>query len=143
MNHTRALLSAVVLAASLMGCDTTDDLVPIQDDMLVALADSRLLQVSTESYNFCGVPIFVDSRSGPGSLEVFVRGAERVSISCDALVRGTWSVALPSGLPAEVRIHHRGATDHYEIRSTESGLDLVAVRTSTTRLADPPGRDGL
>ena len=143
MTRVRHLLWAAVLVTSFAGCDSADDLVPIADAMLVGLTDERLLQVATESYDLCGVPIYVDSQSGPSTLDVYVRGAARVNASCDALVRGTWAVALPAGLPTEIRVHHRGATDLYEVRSANAGLDLVAVRTSTTQLEARPERDSL
>ncbi|WP_412067950.1 hypothetical protein [Rubrivirga sp. IMCC43871] len=126
------LLALLTLAA----CDSTDDLRPIPEDMLVDLTDDSRLRVTTDSHHYCGIPIFVDSKARPAALTVFVRGAAVVSASCDALVPGVWTVQIPAGDPVQVSIHHRGAVDLYEIDRTDDGLVLSAVRTSTTRLAD-------
>ncbi|WP_412063518.1 hypothetical protein [Rubrivirga sp. IMCC45206] len=126
------LLALLALAA----CDSTDDLRPIPEDMLVDLTDDGRLRVTTDSYHYCGIPIFVDSEARPASLTVFVRGALVVSASCDGLAPAAWTLAIPAGDPVRVSIHHRGAVDLYEIDRTTDGLVLTAVRTSTTRLAD-------
>jgi hypothetical protein len=47
-------------------------------------------------------------------------------------------VSLPAASPTvEIEIRHRGATDAYRYMCGFAGCDLMAVRTSTTRLAVP------
>lgn len=124
-----------VLVLLVAGCDSVEslDVRPIADVMIVDLTEDRFLRLQTEGYEYCGVPIYVDSRSREGVLEVEVVGAKPVSAACDALVPGGWSIGVPYP-STDVRIRHRGETDLYRIRSGDGGLELVAVRTSTTRL---------
>lgn len=127
------VLTSLALLVVLAACDSASDIVPISDDMIVELTDEGLLRVSTEGYNYCGVPIYVDSETRSRTLDVLVRGAARVTVVCEALVAGTWAIGVPPGDPVTVRVHHRGSIDQYEIRSTDQGRELVALRTSTTR----------
>lgn len=124
------LLTFVVLVA---GCDSADDLRPIPDVMIVELVAPGLLQLETESYAFCGIPIYVDSQTGPQSVDVEVRGAERVSVSCDGLVAATWRIGIPEASPVDVSIRHQGQTDQYQIRYVAGGRQLDALKISTTR----------
>lgn len=127
-------VASLVLVSLLAGCDSAGppDVRPIADVMIVDLTDDQRLRLQTEGFAYCGVPIYVDSRSRAGVLEVEVVGAQPVSVACDALVPGRWSIGLPYP-PTDVRIRHRGETDRYRIQPGAAGLELVAIRTSTTR----------
>ena len=125
-----ALLGLVVLLAA---CDSADDVVAIPGDVIVDVTADGLLRVSTESLDYCGVPLYVDSETRRSTVDVTVRGVASASVRCDALAAADWAVALPASRPVEVTVRHRGAADRYEVRATDGGLDLVALRTSTTR----------
>ena len=89
--------------------------------------------LETEGYNHCGRSVYVESRSAPGVLDVDVRGAS-IGSGCDGLVALRWSVAISGPLPLDVSVRHEGATDRYRIVAGDTGLQIVALETSTTRL---------
>lgn len=125
--------AAFLLLLAAAGCDTGDDVRPFDDVMIVELKERVGLQLETESYAFCGTPIYVSSRSSPGALDVYVEGARQGVGGCDALKAGQWSTALHE-LPLDLSIYHNGSTDRYRITANASGVELVAIETSTTRL---------
>jgi len=123
------LLTSLLLVA---GCDSVDGLRPIPDVMIVELAENGLLQLETESYNYCGGSIYVDSHMRPGEVVADVKGADLSAGICDGLHAGQWRVML-TDIPVEVRIRHTGETDLYRVQSGDNDLQLDALKISTTR----------
>ena len=135
----RLFLPALVLIA--VGCDSADDLQPVDGVVLVSVSeapsDGPSLRLRTEAAYSCGSRLIVTEETRDARLRVAVDGVSGPG-ACEAakapLVYTT--VLRTTGPVASIEVQHRGGADRYEYICGFAGCSLTAVRTSTTRLAE-------
>lgn len=132
--------AACLTLLAVAGCDSTGTGVVSLDDVLVVdlfTAEPPTIRFETEQTHGCFTPIAYRARTTAASLSVVIDGlAVEDAPACRAITTSQFRLSLPQPFDPDFRIEieHWGETDVYRVRSTEAGLDLVAVRTSTTRL---------
>ena len=135
-------LPLLLLALITAGCDSADDLQPVDGVVLVSVVGipnvGTGFQLRTESAYPCGSRLVVTEETRDDRLRVAVDGVSGPGAceSADAPLSYTTPLTA-TGFVVSINVQHRGETDRYEHICGFAGCDLRAVRTSTTRLATP------
>ena len=137
----------IILAlAALSACDSSGrDPEPYAGVVEVSLARTAdggaaaLLLVAVDDTG-CAFPLAVETDASPSRLDVRVVGiVPPEGGACDGIIPARATVRLPFTAQGEfpITVAHAGSNDAYTYSIGFAGERLVAVRTSTTRLAAP------
>ncbi|HEX8384733.1 MAG TPA: hypothetical protein VF576_01045 [Rubricoccaceae bacterium] len=142
-------LSLCVLSlAALSGCDSGNDLGPVDGVVLVSLADDAeggaAVRLVTEDEYPCGTSLVVTVAGRGTDLRATVEGTHSIDpaiIDCAAPTSPAVGFApFPDDFASSelnVVVEHRGAADRYRYSCGIVDCGFYAVETSTTRLETP------